>query len=76
MIAVGTNILLYTHREDTRHHAIAKKLLKRLAEGAAPWAIAWPCIYEFIRLVTHPRYREALPAVTHQAEDALPVTHP
>ena len=55
MIAVDTNILVYARREETRHHANAKKLLKRLAEGAAPWAIAWPCVYEFIRVVTHPR---------------------
>ncbi len=26
-----------------------------LAEGALPWAIPWPCIYEFLRIVTHPR---------------------
>lgn len=26
-----------------------------LAEGAEPWAIPWPCIYEFLRVVTHPR---------------------
>ena len=29
--------------------------LKELAEGALPWAIPWPCIYEFLRIVTHPR---------------------
>ena len=27
-----------------------------LAEGAVPWAIPWPCIYEFLRVVTHPRF--------------------
>jgi toxin-antitoxin system PIN domain toxin len=26
-----------------------------LAEGDAPWALPWPCIYEFVRVVTHPR---------------------
>lgn len=31
------------------------KLLGDLAEGAVPWAIPWPCIYEFLRVVTHPR---------------------
>jgi hypothetical protein len=29
--------------------------LKELAEGEQPWALPWPCIYEFIRVVTHPR---------------------
>lgn len=26
-----------------------------LAEGHAPWAIPWPCIHEFLAIVTHPR---------------------
>ena len=30
-------------------------MLKDLAEGDQPWALPWPCIYEFVRVVTHPR---------------------
>lgn len=26
-----------------------------LAEGSAPWGLLWPCIYEFLRVVTHSR---------------------
>jgi toxin-antitoxin system PIN domain toxin len=26
-----------------------------LAEGPVPWALPWPCVYEFVRVVTHPR---------------------
>ena len=26
-----------------------------LAEGAANWAIPWPCVHEFLAIVTHPR---------------------
>jgi uncharacterized protein len=26
-----------------------------LAEGSAVWAIPWPCIHEFLAIVTHPR---------------------
>jgi len=26
-----------------------------LAEARAPWAIAWPCVHEFIAVVTNPR---------------------
>lgn len=26
-----------------------------LAEGPGSWAIPWPCIHEFISIVTHPR---------------------
>jgi hypothetical protein len=26
-----------------------------LAEGRDPWAIPWPCVHEFLAIVTHPR---------------------
>lgn len=55
MIAVDTNFLVYARREESIHHAAAKRLLTELAEGAHPWAIPWPCVYEFLRVVTHPR---------------------
>ena len=29
--------------------------MTELAEGQVPWAIPWPCVYEFLRVVTHPR---------------------
>ena len=38
-----------------RHHRQAHQLLTQLAESAVPWALPWPCIYEFLRVVTHPR---------------------
>jgi toxin-antitoxin system PIN domain toxin len=47
--------MLHARREELQHHAEARRLLRRLAEGAEPWAIAWPCVYEFLRVVTHPR---------------------
>lgn len=55
MIAVDTNILIYARRAELGPHAKAKALLLELAEGDQPWALAWPCIYEFVRVVTHPR---------------------
>ena len=55
MIAVDTNLLVYAHRRDSRHHAAAAALLRTLAEGDAPWAIPWPCCYEFLSVVTNPR---------------------
>jgi len=55
VIAVDTNILVYGGRIDTARHAQARRLLTRLAEGDEPWAIPWPCVYEFLRVVTHPR---------------------
>ena len=55
MIAVDTNILIYAHREDSPWHESASRQLIGLAEGAAPWAIPWPCLHEFLAIVTHPR---------------------
>ncbi len=55
MIAVDTNILVYAHRRDSQWHRPAARLLKALAEGKAAWAIAWPCLHEFISVSTNKR---------------------
>jgi uncharacterized protein len=55
LIALDTNILVYARREETPFHRQAYKLLKELASGESPWALPWPCVYEFLRVVIHPR---------------------
>jgi uncharacterized protein len=55
MIAVDSNLLVYAHREDSPWHEAAYARIIELAEGRAPWAIPWPCIHEFLAIVTHPR---------------------
>jgi toxin-antitoxin system PIN domain toxin len=55
VIAVDTNILVYAHREDSPFHTRAAELLSELAEGNVSWAIPWPCVHEFLAIVTHPR---------------------
>ena len=55
MIAVDTNLLVYAHREDSPWHAAAYARVAELAEGRDPWAIPWPCVHEFLAIVTHPR---------------------
>lgn len=55
MKAVDTNILVYAHREDSPFHQKALATLQELANGSARWAIPWPCLHEFIAVVTHPR---------------------
>ena len=66
MIAVDTNILVYAHREDSSFHHAAHRCLSELAEGVSPWAIPWPCIHEFLAVVTHPR-RYAPPTTMESA---------
>ncbi len=55
MIAVDTNLLVYAHRRESRHHPVARDLMCSLAEGQMTWAIPWPCLYEFLSVVTNPR---------------------
>ena len=55
MIALDTSLLVYAHRREARAHAAAARLLRELAEGTRPWAIPWPCCYEFLSLVTNRR---------------------
>ena len=55
MIAVDTNLLVYAHREDSPWHNAAYTCILHLAEGRSPWAVPWPCIHEFLAIVTHAR---------------------
>lgn len=55
MIALDTNLLVYAHRKDSPFHAAALETLEHFGNGSRPWAIPWPCIHEFLSVVTHPR---------------------
>ena len=55
MQAVDTNILVYAEVEGSSHHGDARRLLVDLANGPKPWAIPWPCVNEFLRVVSHHR---------------------
>lgn len=55
MIAVDTHLPVYAHREEAPWHDAAYARLAELAEGRNPWAIPWPCLHEFLAIVTHPR---------------------
>lgn len=55
MLAIDTNILVYAHRRETPEHGVARDLIGELASGRDPWAIPWPCAYEFFSVVTNPR---------------------
>jgi toxin-antitoxin system PIN domain toxin len=66
MIAVDTNLLVHAHRADSPWNEQAYASISRLASSARSWAIPWPCLHEFIAVVTHPRiYRP--PSTASQA---------
>ena len=65
MLAVDTNLLVYAHRQDAKWHAESHSVLLGLANGRDPWAIPWPCVHEFLAIVTHPRiYKPPTPLRT------------
>ncbi len=55
MIAIDTQILVYSMRKDSPNHRAAIKCVRAAAEGSGPWAICWASIHEFIGIVTHPK---------------------
>lgn len=54
LIAFDTNILVYAANPACAQHGVARNRLATAAGAAAPWALPWPCLYEFVRLTTHP----------------------
>lgn len=63
MRALDTNVLVFATIRSSPQHEPAVEVLRQCAEGPAVWAIPWPCIYEFLRVVTHPRvYHPPVPA--------------
>jgi hypothetical protein len=55
VIAVDTNVLVAALRADYPHHKAAVAVVRGLAEGSAAWALPWPCIHEFVGIVTNAR---------------------
>lgn len=63
MRALDTNVLVHAEIRTSPFHETALGVLTRLANGRAPWAIPWPCVYECLRVLTHPRvYHPPMPA--------------
>jgi toxin-antitoxin system PIN domain toxin len=67
MLALDTNVLVYAHRREVAEHAQARELVRKLAEGTEPWAIPWPCVYEFFSVVTNPRIWKDAASTPRQA---------
>lgn len=69
MIAIDTNLLVYAHRSDAAFHEAARNCVEQLVGSGAPWALPWPCVHEFIAVVTHPRiYKRPTPLAQAMAE--------
>ena len=71
MIAVDTNVLVYAHRRESSVHTDAVRVLRKLAESPRPWAIPWPCCYEFFSVVTNRRIWRGAQSTPDQAWSQL-----
>jgi toxin-antitoxin system PIN domain toxin len=70
MIAFDTNILIYAHRKESAFHDRAHSCVRAASEGAEAWAIPWPCVHEFLAIVTNPRIFK-MPTPTAKAVDQI-----
>jgi toxin-antitoxin system PIN domain toxin len=62
VIAVDTNILVYAHRADLPFHERARASVESLGAGTQRWAVPWPCVHEFLAVVTNSRvFRQPSP---------------
>ena len=55
MIAIDTHVLVHAHRADMPLHDRALSAVRECAEGSRPWGLPWPCVHEFLSIVTSPR---------------------
>jgi len=56
VIALDTNIIVYAHRADAHVHDRARFVLERLVAGDAPFALPWPVVHEYVRVVTGSKF--------------------
>ena len=70
MIAIDTNVLVYAHRRESPHHKRCSAALRELATSGEPWALPWPCVAEFVCVVTHPGHYKP-PSTTAEATDQV-----
>jgi len=55
VFVVDTNVLIYGAVTDSPDHARYRELLEQWRSQTTPWYVTWGIVYEFLRVVTHPR---------------------
>ena len=58
VVAIDTNVLIFFSAPSQNSTSGTRPLIDLLGgvpESGVPWAIPWPCIHEFLAIVTHPR---------------------
>ena len=55
MHVVDTNVLVYAVNASSAEHRRCRSLVESWRVAPEPWGVTWSVIYEFLRVVTHPR---------------------
>ncbi len=55
MFVVDTNVLIYGADKDSPDHIRCRELIESFRAQTTPWYLTWGIVYEFLRVVTHPR---------------------
>lgn len=55
MIAIDTNLLVYSHRPEMPFYQRARQVLSEAVTGPEPVCVPWPCAHEFLAVVSNPR---------------------
>lgn len=55
MFVVDTNVLVYAANKDCPEHGRCLELLEQWRAQTTVWYVTWGIVYEFLRIVTHPR---------------------
>jgi len=58
LFVVDTNVLVYAANRDARSHGACRAWLDERRRSADAWFLTWSIVYEFIRVITHPRVLE------------------
>jgi toxin-antitoxin system PIN domain toxin len=62
VIAVDTNLLVYAHRREMPFNQHARQALTEAVAGSEPVCVPWPCVHEFLAVVSNPRiFRDPTP---------------
>jgi hypothetical protein len=64
MFVVDTNVLVYAANTAAPEHGACRTQLEEWRRNRLPWCTTWGVLYEFLRVVTHPRvFAEPWPAL-------------
>jgi hypothetical protein len=55
VLVVDTNVLVYAADTASPHHRACRRWLEDRRSRHEAWFITWGIVYEFLRVVTHPR---------------------